>query len=229
MLVLEPEALIGRLSRILCLGAHSDDIEIGCGATVLRLVDGASEGRNHLGWCCRRRAYGAPRPKAQRQGVPGGRHKRRNVIIQDFRAAATSRTREKALKAFVWRRFKQVQPDLVFRSRDDLHQDHRLVNELTWNTFRSQLVLEYEIPKFDGDLGRTELLRPSGSGDLSPEGGDPCSRSSRVSGRSPGSPRTCSWRCCAYAGWRAGRRPGALRPSTAANWCWHESTHVVLG
>ena len=58
---------------------------------------------------------------------------------------------------------REFSPDLVFtHHRDDRHQDHRLISDLTWNTFRSHLILEYEIPKYDGDLGAAELLRSSG-------------------------------------------------------------------
>ena len=56
---------------------------------------------------------------------------------------------------------KDVEPDLVFtHTRHDLHQDHRLACELTWNTFRDHLVLEYEIPKYDGDLGSPNVFVP---------------------------------------------------------------------
>ena len=57
---------------------------------------------------------------------------------------------------------KRVEPDLVLtHTRDDLHQDHRLACELTWNTFRDHLILEYEVPKWDGDLGQPQPLRPA--------------------------------------------------------------------
>lgn len=56
---------------------------------------------------------------------------------------------------------KQVSPDLVLtHTRDDAHQDHRIVSELTWNAFRDHLILEYEVPKWDGDLGRPNLYVP---------------------------------------------------------------------
>lgn len=60
---------------------------------------------------------------------------------------------------------REFRPDIVFtHARDDRHQDHRVVSDLTWNTFRNQLILEYEIPKWDGDLGQPSLYVPlSGS------------------------------------------------------------------
>ena len=63
----------------------------------------------------------------------------------------------------VFEALKRVEPDLVLtHTRDDLHQDHRLACELTWNTFRDHLILEYEVPKWDGDLGRPNLYVPLG-------------------------------------------------------------------
>ncbi len=66
----------------------------------------------------------------------------------------------KELKAYI-DKLKEVQPDLIFTHyRNDAHQDHRLVAELTWNTFRSHLILEYEIPKYDGDFGSPSVFVP---------------------------------------------------------------------
>jgi LmbE family N-acetylglucosaminyl deacetylase len=65
------------------------------------------------------------------------------------------------VKAFFEQELKLLSPDLIFtHSRNDAHQDHRLVSELTWNTFRNHLILEYEIPKYDGDLGRPNVFVP---------------------------------------------------------------------
>ena len=145
------------LRRVLFLGAHSDDIEIGCGATVLRLVE--EHPQVEITWVVLS-AEGERRAEAEASARAFlGRHRRRNVIIQDFRGSYFPYQGE-ALKGFV-ETLKKVQPDLVFTHyRHDLHQDHRIVNELTWNTFRSQRVLEYEIPKFDGDLGVPNFFVP---------------------------------------------------------------------
>jgi LmbE family N-acetylglucosaminyl deacetylase len=146
-----------KLQRVLFLGAHSDDIEIGCGATVLRLVEEFP--KIEITWVVLS-AEGVRRAEAEAsaRAFLGG-HKRRNVIIKDFRGSYFPYQGER-LKTFV-ETLKAAQPDLVFTHyRHDLHQDHRVVNELTWNTFRSQRVLEYEIPKFDGDLGVPNFFVP---------------------------------------------------------------------
>jgi len=144
--------------RILCLGAHSDDIEIGCGGTVLRLL--------------------AERPGCEVTWVvfsaTGGREREARASAEEFLAGASSRTiltkafRESYFPA-VWADVKDffeevrkaLEPDLVLtHSPDDMHQDHRVIGELTWNTFRNHLVLEYEIPKYEGDLGRPNFFVP---------------------------------------------------------------------
>jgi LmbE family N-acetylglucosaminyl deacetylase len=146
-----------QLRRVLFMGAHSDDIEIGCGATVLKLVEEHPGVEIH--WVVFS-AEGVRRAEAEASAKAFlGRHKRRNVIIKDFRGSYFPHQGER-LKTFV-ETLKAIQPDLVFTHyRHDLHQDHRVVNELTWNTFRSQRVLEYEIPKFDGDLGVPNFFVP---------------------------------------------------------------------
>jgi LmbE family N-acetylglucosaminyl deacetylase len=137
--------------RILALGAHADDIEIGCGGTVLRL---AAERRGlEVLWVVftstpERTAEARASACEFLQGVATA-----NVIVREYRdgflpysGAAVKDEFEKLKRDFA--------PDLVFTHyRDDLHQDHRLVSELTWNTWRDHLILEYEIPKYDGDFG----------------------------------------------------------------------------
>ena len=137
--------------RILALGAHADDIEIGCGGTLLRL---AAEGRElEVLWV----VFCAPAERAAEARASAGAFLRgvpqAKVIVQDHRdgylpyAGATVKEEFEALKL-------QFPPDLVFTHyREDRHQDHRLVSELTWNTWRDHLILEYEIPKYDGDFG----------------------------------------------------------------------------
>ena len=157
MLVLEPEALIGRLSRILCLGAHADDIEIGCGGTVMKLLQ-MGGGRISVDWVVLS-ASGRRSVEANRGAETFLREaKNARVVIENFRMSyfpyvgAEIKDRFEILS-------KEVAPDLILtHSRDDLHQDHRLVGELTWNTFRDHLILEYEIPKYDGDLGRPNVF-----------------------------------------------------------------------
>jgi LmbE family N-acetylglucosaminyl deacetylase len=144
--------------RILCLGAHSDDIEIGCGGTMLRLL--------------------AERPTSEVHWVvfsaAGPREVEARSSAESFLAGASAKTIvTKAfhesyfpanwadIKDFFEETRRAFEPNLVLTHHPkDLHQDHRVVAELTWNTFRNHLVLEYEIPKYEGDLGNPNLFVP---------------------------------------------------------------------
>ncbi len=137
--------------RVLALGAHPDDIEIGCGGTLLRLV--AEHRRLEVLWVVfsstpERAAEARGSAAAFLEGVATSR-----VVIRDYRdgflpyAGAAVKDDFEALK-------REFSPDLVLTHyRQDRHQDHRLVSDLTWNTWRNHLILEYEIPKYDGDFG----------------------------------------------------------------------------
>jgi LmbE family N-acetylglucosaminyl deacetylase len=139
------------LERILAIGSHPDDIEIGCGGTILRLAEAHSN--LHVNWVVlsadRERAGEARRSaEAFLDGVGSS-----NVIVADFQDGFFPYVGGN-VKAFFEKLKAELSPDLIFtHQRLDLHQDHRLVAELTWNTFRDHLILEYEIPKYDGDLG----------------------------------------------------------------------------
>jgi LmbE family N-acetylglucosaminyl deacetylase len=141
--------------QILCLGAHSDDLEIGCGGTVLRFL---AERIAVVHWvvlgCSGERSIEAQRSA---ESLLAGA-KQKQVEIHRFRDGFFPYVGLEIKEAF--EKLKdQVSPDLIFtHTRADLHQDHRLVNELTWNTFREHLILEYEIPKYDGDLGLPNLF-----------------------------------------------------------------------
>jgi LmbE family N-acetylglucosaminyl deacetylase len=146
-----------RLS-ILCLGAHSDDIEIGTGATLLNMMDRGIHLEVH--WCVL-------------SGV-GEREKEARASATDFLAKAASAQIEvmpfqdsffpeqsDAIKSWFEVLKRRANPDLILtHCRDDAHQDHRQLCRLTWNTFRDHCILEYEIPKWDGDLGRPNLYVP---------------------------------------------------------------------
>jgi LmbE family N-acetylglucosaminyl deacetylase len=143
------------LKRILCLGAHSDDIEIGCGGTILRLT--AERPDLEIHWV----VFGAQGPRADEARQSAELFLRaagsRTIVVHSFHdgffpyQGAEIKNCFEALKA-------QFAPDLVFTHRSqDAHQDHRLINELTWNTFRHHLILEYEIPKYDGDLSNPNV------------------------------------------------------------------------
>ncbi len=137
--------------RVLCLGAHSDDLEIGCGGTILTLA--ARETPLDVTWIVFS-ANGERRREANESAnVFLDRVLKKEVFVNDFRdgffpyVGADIKEYFEALKT-------RLSPDLIFTHyRHDLHQDHRVISELTWNTFRNHLILEYEIPKYDGDLG----------------------------------------------------------------------------
>ena len=142
--------------RILCLGAHSDDIEIGCGATVLELT--ASRPVD-VTWVVF--SGNADREREARRGAKLflARAARAEVIIRRFRDGFFPFTAIDIKEFF--ETLTGVAPHLIFTHfRHDRHQDHRLISDLTWNTFRDHFVIEYEIPKFDGDLGAPDLFVP---------------------------------------------------------------------
>lgn len=144
--------------EILCLGAHSDDIEIGCGGTILRLLQDypgcvlhwvvfsavgvrAAEAQHAAELFAGRSIAGGPRLKTFQDG------------FMPFVGAE--------IKAVFEQLKREISPDLIFtHNRKDSHQDHRLLAELTWNTFRDHLILEYEIPKYDGDMGQPNMFIP---------------------------------------------------------------------
>lgn len=148
----------GRPRRVLCLGAHSDDIEIGCGGLVLELR------RRHPRLDFRWLVFSAAGVRAREAGEGArrflGSQARTAVRLFGFRDGFFPAEFTQIKEAFE-RLAREFQPDLVLtHTRDDRHQDHRVVSDLTWNTFRRQLVLEYEIPKWDGDLGRPNFFVP---------------------------------------------------------------------
>lgn len=143
------------LLRLLCLGAHCDDIEIGCGGTILTL---AAARPIEVHWVVfssdeQRKQEALNSASAFLKGVAASR-----ITIQSFRdgffpyAGSEIKEHFEQLKT-------EFSPDVIMTHYShDLHQDHRLVSELTWNTFRNQLILEYEIPKYDGDFGSPNLF-----------------------------------------------------------------------
>jgi LmbE family N-acetylglucosaminyl deacetylase len=148
----------GQLDTVLCLGAHADDIEIGCGGTILRLLTERPALRIH--WVVFSaegpRAYEA---RASARAFLTGAIKPK-VIVKRFRTSFFPYQGE-AIKKYFEELKNLVHPDLIFTHyQQDRHQDHRVLSEFTWNTFRNQLILEYEIPKFDGDLGQPNVFIP---------------------------------------------------------------------
>lgn len=152
------ELTIGAVESVLCLGAHCDDIEIGAGATIRTLI--ARQRSLKVHWVVfSSTEIRAAEARASAGDFLGGAMAA-DVRIMEFNdgflfaeGAAVKRCFEELKE--------QVTPDLVLTHyRDDRHQDHRLISDLTWNTFRDHLVLEYEVPKFDGDLGQPNWFVP---------------------------------------------------------------------
>ena len=147
----------GEPLRVLCLGAHSDDIEIGCGGTILRLAAMKSV---EFTWVV---LSGDPvRAAEARCGARAflGPDARVTLIQKTFRDGFFPYTGAE-IKTFFEELKGMVSPDVVFTHyRADRHQDHRVVSDLTWNSFRDHLILEYEIPKWDGDLGTPNFFVP---------------------------------------------------------------------
>lgn len=151
--LLEPSP--GQPLRVLAIGAHSDDIEIGAGATLLRLVESGV----NLEVCW-----------AVLTSDDGREAEARSSAAELLGAALTDvvfgRLRESYLpyvatetKDFINSLRGRIEPDLIFtHCRHDLHQDHRIVAELVSNAFRDHLILEFEIPKYDGDLGSPNVF-----------------------------------------------------------------------
>src|SRR5208283_1425053 len=143
--------------KILCVGAHSDDIEIGCGGTILRLAEQHPGSVFH--WVVFS-ANGVRAAEARRAAeLFVGATALRGPLLKTFRDGFMPFVGAE-VKA-VFEELKAVSPDLIFtHNRKDAHQDHRLIAELTWNTFRDHLILEYEIPKYDGDMGQPCVFVP---------------------------------------------------------------------
>lgn len=141
----KPEGL-----NLLCLGAHSDDIEIGAGGTLLSLFK--KQKVNKVRWV----VFASNEVRKQEAEASAAKFLEgvnAEISVFSFRDAFLNFS---ALE--IKERFEQIkkgfEPDVVFTHyRNDRHQDHRLLSDLAWNTFRNHLIFEYEIPKYDGDLG----------------------------------------------------------------------------
>jgi LmbE family N-acetylglucosaminyl deacetylase len=142
--------------RVLAIGAHSDDIEIGCGGTLLRLAEQHPDAE--VLWVVLS-ADGGREDEARASAADfGAGFASLRVLVGGFRDGFLPHTGE-AVKSFFERLKGEPAPHLILtHQRHDLHQDHRLACELTWNTFRDHLILEYEVPKYDGDLGSPNLF-----------------------------------------------------------------------
>jgi LmbE family N-acetylglucosaminyl deacetylase len=141
---------------VLCLGAHSDDIEIGCGGTILKLIDEVDG--IQFNWVVFSGDENRRKEAQKSADAFLGKKNLKKLEIKDFRESyfpyvgAQVKDYFEELKAAIF-------PNIIFTHyRNDAHQDHRLISDLTWNTFRDSLILEYEVPKYDGDLGIPNLF-----------------------------------------------------------------------
>src|SRR5262249_32160627 len=146
------------VERVLCVGAHSDDLEIGCAGTILRLTE--REPPPEITWV----VFSGPGLRgheAQESARTLLAHaKSVDIRVEAFRDGFFP-SQSASIKEYFEALKHQVAPDLVLTHyRHDLHQDHRLISELTWNTFRDHIILEYEVPKYDGDFGTPNVYVP---------------------------------------------------------------------
>lgn len=156
MLELAPITAAGRPPSVLAIGAHSDDIEIGCGATLLRLVE----------------EYPGLQVCWVVLSAVGEREEEARAAARAFLAGATGDVRcasfedaffphDRGVKEYFEGLKRELDPDIVLtHAPTDLHQDHRTVCELAWNTFRDHVILGFEIPKYDADLGAPNVFVP---------------------------------------------------------------------
>jgi LmbE family N-acetylglucosaminyl deacetylase len=144
--------------RVLAIGAHSDDLEIGCGGTVIALTRVHGDVSVHWVVLAASEERGDEARASAEALLASAAH--RTIEVHSFRDGYLPHTAGRVKDAFEDLKAR-VDPQLILtHTRDDLHQDHRFACELTWNTFRDHLILEYEIPKWDGDTGRPNLYVP---------------------------------------------------------------------
>jgi LmbE family N-acetylglucosaminyl deacetylase len=141
---------------VLCLGSHCDDIEIGCGGTILKLLEEDPDLDFH--WIVLSSDETRAKEATASANLFLERAKTRNIVLREFRNSFFPFMGAE-IKEYFETVKRDICPHLIFTHyRGDLHQDHRLISDLTWNTFRNHLILEYEIPKYDGDLGSPNLF-----------------------------------------------------------------------
>lgn len=183
MLALDLDCKDSDTLNILCLGAHSDDIEIGALATILGLIR-RYENAN-VTWA----VFSAIGPRKD-EAMASATHCTQGAGDAEIRTyefedgyfpqdIAAIKSEFEDLK-------KHRNPDLILTHyRHDLHQDHRAISDLTWQTFRNHLILEYEIPKYDGDLGVPNVFSPVSQ--------ELCEEKVQILDRFFGSQRSKSW------------------------------------
>ena len=141
---------------VVCLGAHCDDLEIGCSGTLMKLS--AAGWPLSVTWVVFSADDEREQEALQSAEVVLSKVKHKHITIKRFPDGFFP-SAQSAIKECFETLKQQVSPDVIFTHyRGDLHQDHRVVGELTWNTFRDHMILEYEIPKYDGDLGSPNVF-----------------------------------------------------------------------
>jgi len=147
-----------QVRTLLIVGAHADDIEIGCGATILEI--GRSRPDINVRWVVFSGKESRANEARQSAGEFLSGFQSHQIQLHEF-SDGFFPAEWSDIKHTFEKLKKSIQPDLILTHYgQDLHQDHRLVSGLTWNTFRDHLILEYEIPKYDGDLGKPNLYMP---------------------------------------------------------------------
>ncbi|MCX9084502.1 MAG: PIG-L family deacetylase [Candidatus Methanoperedens sp.] len=151
MLVISLNQMHDKALRVLCLGAHSDDIEIGCGGTILKLIE--QYPNISFYWV----VFGSKGLRTE-EALKSANDllndvQDKQIFVKGFRDSFFPYIGGD-IKEYFEQIKRDLDPDIIFTHyRQDLHQDHRLISDLTWNTFRNHLILEYEVPKYDGDMG----------------------------------------------------------------------------
>jgi LmbE family N-acetylglucosaminyl deacetylase len=146
------------LRSVLFIGAHCDDIEIGCGGTLLRLLSEYRELSVHWVVFSSNERRAAEARRSAEDFLTDVRSK--TIIIKEFRNSFFPYVGAE-IKEYFEQLMREVTPDVIFtHRRADVHQDHRTLAELTWNSFRDHLILEYEIAKYEGDLGHPNFFVP---------------------------------------------------------------------
>ncbi|NGP76684.1 PIG-L family deacetylase [Balneolaceae bacterium YR4-1] len=144
--------------KILCLGAHCDDIEIGCGGTLLKFIEEYEI--DLVNWVVFTSNKTRKKEALSSVGQFMGAVNKVETQILDFKDGYLPSEWDTVKDVFESIK-DSFDPDIIFTHyRSDLHQDHKLINKFTWNTFRNHLILEYEIPKYDGDIGNPNLFVP---------------------------------------------------------------------
>jgi LmbE family N-acetylglucosaminyl deacetylase len=149
-------------ARVLAIGAHPDDIEIGCAGTILKLIEQGAVSEVH--WVVL--SGDGERAEEARESATALLHEvpRSEVVVCDFPDGFFPYEGQR-IKDFFERLKVELSPDVVLtHQRADLHQDHRVCCELAWNSFRDHLILEYEVPKYDGDMSNPNAFVPLSEG-----------------------------------------------------------------